>query len=74
MNGLKAQWVVRAGLLPDEPMGDYTKAWQYTSDDWAEDGDTRGDIYHHMARQAHEWAGKLQTGSLNWVHVEYMWM
>jgi hypothetical protein len=75
MNALKAQWVVTAGLIAgEEPMHEYTKIWSYDSQDWEDDGNTRGNTFNHMAREAQAWAGKLQMGSLNWVHVEYIWM
>lgn len=74
MNALKAQWVVRAGLIPGDAMDDYSRAWSYTSNDYTADGGKRGERFTKADKEAHEWAGKLRDGGLNWVTLEYMWM
>ena len=77
---LKAQWAVRAGLLPDEPMDEYSKAWVYTSADYARDGSTQegmraaGSRYTQQCTAAHRYARELEAGGLNWVAVHYVWL
>lgn len=74
MNALKAQWVVRAGLIPGEAMTEYSKAWSYTSKDYSDDGNKRGGIFFRAAVEADSYAGDLRDGGLNWVTLEYLWM
>ena len=74
MVALKAQWVVRAGLIPGDEMSEYTKAWSYTSVDFKEDGNARGERFSKMDMEAERYGAALRFGGLNWVNVEYMWM
>lgn len=80
MNALKAQWVVRAGLIPHDEMPEYTQVWQYTSDDYKRDGGTpegrraAGSRYMQCCVEAHRHAKQLEAGGLNWVTVEYLWL
>jgi hypothetical protein len=74
MNALKAQWVVLAGLFPGESRPQYTKAWQYTSEDYAADGDGRGERFMRLTIEADQYAAELRLGGLNWVLTEYMWL
>jgi len=74
VNALKAQWAVYAGLIPSEPMPEYTKAWSYTSDDYAADGNKRGALFFKAASAADRYANDLRDGGLNWVTTSYIWM
>lgn len=74
MNALKAQWVVRAGLFAGTSMPEYTKAWQYTSNDFETDGNGRGVLFKAMTMEADQYAAELRLGGLNWVSTEYMWL
>lgn len=74
MNALKAQWVVRAGLIPGDEMTEYRKVWSYVSNDYALDGNKRDARYAAMMVEASAYAADLQGGGLNWVNLEYMWM
>lgn len=74
MNALKAQWVVRAGLIPGEAMDEYSKAWSYTSNDYTADGGKRGALFIESDTEANRHARDLRGGGLNWVTLEYLWM
>ena len=74
MMAAKAFWQVQAGLIPGQPMAQYNKAWSYTSQDYAEDGDERGYIFDEMRREAHDYATELERGGLNWVTLSYVWL
>lgn len=71
---LKAAWEVRGGLVPRQPMTEYSSTFLYTSDDHARDGGREGPIYQQRKRQAHEAAQALEAGGLNWVAIEYIWL
>jgi hypothetical protein len=34
----KAAWRVMAGVIPGQPIEEYTRTWTYTSEDYEEDG------------------------------------
>jgi len=72
--GLKAQWVVRAGLLPGEALANYTQAFEYTSIDYQADGNKRGHRFELQQQAVEGYRLGLELGSLNWVQVEYLWM
>lgn len=74
MLALKAQWVVKAGLIAGESMDGHARAWSYTSEDYEADGNHRGERFNRMAADANDYAMGLQEGGLNWVTLEYMWM
>lgn len=72
--GLKACWTVRAGLIPGVTMSEYSSDWNYTSLDYENDGNKKGETYNGTVKAVHEYASSLEAGGLNWVAVEYLWM
>lgn len=76
----KAFFEVTAGLIPNEPMPEYSKRWAYTSEDYAADGGTQaslqneGSRYYTIQTNAHTYAKMLEKGGLNWVRVDYLWV
>lgn len=74
MIAMRAFWGVHAGLIPGEEMREYLKQWSYTSADYEADGNTRGERFKSMAREARDYAERLTLGGLNWVNVEYLWL
>lgn len=71
---LKAIWVVKAGLIPGQPMYEYDKVWNYTALDFEADGNDRGERYLAMTKEVHDYAVSLEDGGLNWVTAEYVWV
>jgi hypothetical protein len=58
---------VVAGLLPGQPMDEYTKRFFMTSDDPAEK-------FQELYTQAREYAETLiDPSQLNWVKLEWVW-
>ena len=74
MVALKAQWAVYAGLIPGQDMTECTRAWSYTSVDFAADGGKRGERFEAMSSAAHAYADGMEVGGLNHVRVEYLWL
>lgn len=71
---LKAQWVVRGGFIPGEPMESYTEVWSYTSVHYEADGNRRGEEFERMDAEASRHAARLRAGGVNCVTLEYLWM
>ena len=71
---LKAQWVVQGGLIPGQPMEEYSRFWSYTSAHYEEDGGKRGNAFDTVQKEASEYATRLENGGLNWVTLSYIWM
>lgn len=74
----KAAWEVTAGLIPGEPMPEYTRRWGLTSSDWYnEEGEPslKGiALFNAALVAATEYARYLMNpGALNWVKVEWIW-
>lgn len=73
-NALKAMWEVTAGLIPEEPMQEYTRAWVYTSNDYEADGNKRAVRFGSKDEEAREYVKHLTKGGLNWVNFSYIWL
>ena len=69
MEPLKLAIEVQAGIIPGEPMSEFTKAWHLTSEEY-DDPDT----YFAKAGAANLYALTLQNPSrVNWVRLEWIW-
>lgn len=78
MNAAKCAWEVTAGLIPGQPMDEYTRRWGLTSDEWyGDDGQPTLQgvaTFNSYLVAAQEYARTLtDPGSLNWVRVEWIW-
>ncbi len=75
----RCAWEVTAGLIPGEPMPEYTRRWGLTASQWYapdEDGPSHQGValYNACLVAAVEYARYLMNpGSLNWVKVEWIW-
>jgi hypothetical protein len=70
---LAASWTITAGVLPDQPIEDYTKIFRYTIDDYGSDqyGTT---LFHDTADKAFDYAKTIgNPGVVNWVNVDFIW-
>lgn len=80
MNRLKGYWVVRCGLVPGEPMKQYTKEWAYNEAGFEEDGKHKGEInyqtsYDKLRRDALGYFEQMSNPSImNWATIEFMWL
>ncbi len=66
---------VVAGLIPQQPMDEYTQRFIITSQEWAETEDAAL-LLATRNGQAVGYAQylMLQPDSLNWVHVDWLWL
>lgn len=76
---LKAAWEVRAGLIPGQPMPEYTKRFLHTSEDCEEDGRHAKEFAYHpifMKRMAEAASYHQQVSNpqaLNWAELTFIW-
>lgn len=75
----KCAWEVTAGLIPGQPMPEYTRRWYLTSSEWY-DKDGRSNspqgsaLFNANLVAAQEYARYLMNpGALNWVSVTWIW-
>jgi hypothetical protein len=69
---------VVAGLIPGQPMPEYTRRWFITSDEWTVAGrtpDGQSELLATVNGKAQGYAGllMLQPDRLNWVQVQWVW-
>lgn len=74
----KCAWEVTAGIVPGEPMPEYTRRWGVTSDEWYDKGGSPSPqgvaIFNANLVAAQEYARYLMNpGALNWVRVDWIW-
>lgn len=75
---LKARLTVTAGVIPDIPINEHGRVYEYTDRDCTDD--LRIPLGHptafsKMLEHAHEYAKGLSNPAyLNWVKVEWMWV
>jgi hypothetical protein len=78
MEAAKALIEVVAGVLPGQPMAEYTKRWCYTSNKYAVDRQTAADqptIFSKRLQEAHDYAmGLSNPAYVNWVRVDWVWV
>jgi len=78
MLAAKAVIGVYAGVIPSQPMAEYTKCWNYTSDDYELDRKTPQDqptLFSIRLKEAHDYAmGLSNPAHVNWVRVDWIWL
>jgi len=78
MAAAKAIIEVYAGVIPGTPMPEYTKRWDYDSDDFLQDMKTPQDrptIFSVRLKEAHDYAmGLSNPAYVNWVRVDWIWV
>lgn len=69
---------VVAGVIPQQPMEEYTKRWAITSAEWygIEDAYTRTDLLAERNKAAQEYAMSLmmRPDLVNWVRTDWLWL
>jgi hypothetical protein len=72
MQAARCAWEVTAGLIPGQPMSEYTRRWAMTSAEWELPQNVA--LYNAALVGAMEYARYLMNpGSLNWVRVDWIW-
>lgn len=78
LRAAKAIIEVYAGVIPGQPMAEFTKRWDYDSDDFEQDKKTPPDqptIFSKRVQEAHDYAmGLSNPAYVNWVRVEWIWI
>jgi lysophospholipase L1-like esterase len=67
---------VVAGVLPGQPMAEYTRQWFISSEEWSADkGKNQATLLSDLAGRATAWGTylMLQPDRVNWVKVEWIW-
>lgn len=67
-------WTATAGLIPGQPMPEYTRSWFYTELDYEKEGCKRGPLFLEQTNAAHDYAQEAEKGGFNWVKVEHIWL
>lgn len=73
---LKAQWSVTAGVIPGQQDPDFSRAWDYTSLDFAADKNVAAEQSRFFRKmdEAHAYAKRLTNPCRsNWVDVKFRW-
>lgn len=79
MEALKAAWEVRAGLIPGQPLPEWTKRFVYTSAQVEEDGQHAKDVTYQTIfnkRQFEAMSYHLQMSNpqiSNWAELTFIW-
>lgn len=79
MKAGKASWTVVAGVIPGTPIAEFTKRWDYDSDEMEEDGRHASDpayqpLFMKKLAEASFYAYQLNNPKLlNWVETTFLW-
>ena len=73
---LRVCWEVTAGIIPRQPIPEYTRRWFLTSEVYyAELRDKSLTTYTRYKIEAHDYASELENpGMLNWVNIEWIYL
>jgi hypothetical protein len=73
MEAARCWWEVTAGIVPGEPMLEYTRRWGLTSGEW--ESPPRVALYNAALVGALEYARYLmEPQRVNWVRLEWIWV
>ena len=71
-NTWRCAWIVTAGIIPGEPMPEYTRQWGMTSAEWEAPGNVA--LFNACLVAALEYARYLSDPYLlNWTNVHWIW-
>jgi hypothetical protein len=82
MPRLKATWEVTAGVIPGQSISEYTKRWNYTSDEGEADNKTMQAnptlafhaTFSKKRAEAMDYYMQLSNPNVvNWVRLEFFW-
>ena len=80
MIAMKCLWEVRAGMIPGEPMQEFTRRWSHTLAELnAPPGPGETTAFTKTMFEVYAYASELQSLSAsgrvpNWVTMEYIWL
>ena len=67
---LRCAWTVMAGILPGEPMDEFTRTWSIMSEAYEKDPE----CFQRFRDEVHEYAKSLTDPGLNWVHTDWIYI
>jgi hypothetical protein len=68
----RCAWIVTAGIVPGEPLPEYTRTWGLTSPEF--EGPAGAPAFNAHLVAAQEYARWLmEPRQLNWVRLEWIW-
>lgn len=79
LEALKASWEVRAGIIPGQPIPEFTKRWHYTSKQHHEDETinnkpTDHAVFSKMRAEALDYYLQVSMPNLNnWAELTFVW-
>lgn len=72
MEPARCAWEVTAGLIPGQPMPEYTKRWVLTAYEWK--SPRGGDLLLERMGSAMAYAVSMQNPrTRNWVRLDWVW-
>ena len=76
---LKASWTVRAGLVPYEPLPQFTKQWEYTGEQYERDQAIKEPNVHaefsRLRALAMDYSLQVSEPRLNnWAAIDFVWL
>jgi hypothetical protein len=73
---LRVSWEVTGGIIPRQPMPEYTRRWLLTSETYyAEREQSSIATFERFQQEARDYARALENpGILNWVNVEWVYL
>ena len=78
LEAAKAIFEVHAGVIPGQPMPEYTRRWGYTSTDYQHDRSVpegEDTIFTTRLKEAHAYAMSITSPAyVNWVNVHWIWI
>lgn len=76
MTELKAYFQVTAGVLLEQPDDQFTRRYEYTSDDYATDQKTgKPENFNKIKYEVSDYALDITNpGIVNWVKTEFVWL
>lgn len=75
MIALKAYWIVTAGVLLEETDPQFTRRYEYTSEDYAWDQQHKAERFNNIKYEVSDYALDITNpGIVNWVKTEFIWV
>lgn len=75
--GLRGAWEVRAGVIPEQAMPEYTRQFFYTTPQYEEDKarpQSEMTTFRNLADEAQRYAlGLMNPAFVNWVETVWIW-
>lgn len=73
---LRCVWKVVGGIIPEQPLAEYTRRWLLTSETYYAEYEQQSiATFERFKNEAHDYARDLENpGLLNWVSIEWIYL